>query len=191
MTGHTARSEGDWAFWRPAVLRAPGFDSRQGTRLCSPLAVAAADRLGTAGQAAPDWAAYQAIFAAETVRLGTVIRQIAREPRFQFALASQFRQALDAEFTAIAERLAARAGWPVNLASFLVRVPVTAAQVGACHARPAALAARSGAGQAAPGRPARAGAGRGRCPGLRLGGRPVRQPRHPGRRRRRAGHAPR
>jgi hypothetical protein len=95
VTAHTARSEGDWAFWRPAVLRAPGFDSRLGTMLRSPLAAAAADRLGTAGQAAPEWAAYQATFAAETARLGTVIRQIAREPRFQFALAWQNHQVIE------------------------------------------------------------------------------------------------
>ncbi len=98
MTAHTAKSDSGWAFWRPAVLRAPGFDSRQGTMLCAPLAAAAADRLGSADLAnrmGQDWLDYQATFAAELARLGGVIRQIARQPRFQFALAWQNHQVIE------------------------------------------------------------------------------------------------
>jgi lantibiotic biosynthesis dehydratase-like protein len=98
VTGHTARSDSGWAFWRPAVLRAPGFDSRRGTNLCSPLAAEAADRLSAealANRADPDWLAYQGTFAAEAARLGTVLGQIAREPRFQFALAWQNHQVIE------------------------------------------------------------------------------------------------
>src|SRR6185437_7561810 len=81
MTAHTAQSDSGWAFWRPAVVRAPGFDSRQGARLCAPLD--------------ENWPAYRAAFASEAARLGAEIRQIAREPRFQLALAWQNHQVIE------------------------------------------------------------------------------------------------
>src|SRR6185437_571618 len=95
MTAHTAQSDSGWAFWRPAVVRAPGFDSRQGARLCAPLAAAAADRLVCASPVDENWPAYQAAFASEAARLGAEIRQIAREPRFQLALAWQNHQVIE------------------------------------------------------------------------------------------------
>jgi Lantibiotic dehydratase, N terminus len=84
MTSHVRLAGTDWALWRPAVLRAPGFPAGGFARLCTPGLAAAADRLAETGPAA-----YQDAFAAETAALTTAIRDVSQQPRFQLAVGWQ------------------------------------------------------------------------------------------------------
>ncbi len=93
MTTHAMSYDSGWAFWRPVVLRAPGFPSEQATRLCSPVVAAAADNVADCeDQRSEGWQEYRAAFAAESARLSVIIMEIAQTPRFQFALAWQNHQ---------------------------------------------------------------------------------------------------
>jgi hypothetical protein len=96
MSDYAAQFESGWGLWRPVVLRAPGFPSQQAERLCSPLLAQAADRLADQPDSGGEKrCAYRALFAAETDRLGSVMLDIAQEPRFQFALGWQNHKLVD------------------------------------------------------------------------------------------------
>ena len=97
MTGHVRLPGTDWAFWRPVVLRAPGFPAAGVSQLRTTRLAAAADLLAGAGPAADAAAdtddaqleAYRDVFAAETAALASAIREVSVQPRFQLAVGWQ------------------------------------------------------------------------------------------------------
>ena len=91
MTVHVRLAGADWAFWRPVVLRAPGFPAAGIARLRTPRLAAAADQLTAAGSA-PDATqdrSYREVFAAEVAALTAALGELAVQPRFQLAVGWQ------------------------------------------------------------------------------------------------------
>lgn len=85
-----------WRLWPWALLRAPGFAADGVSRLASPAAARAADAVAEAGRAdAEGEAAYRRTFEQERERLAIAVQDIAREPRFQLALAWQNHHAFE------------------------------------------------------------------------------------------------
>ncbi|HEX5115474.1 MAG TPA: lantibiotic dehydratase [Pseudonocardiaceae bacterium] len=86
---HVPLPGGQWAIWRPVLLRAPGFPAAGVTRLAAPELAALADEVTrpSAGQA--DWAGYRDAFDAGMLRLTARLRDIVTQPRFRLAMTWQ------------------------------------------------------------------------------------------------------
>jgi Lantibiotic dehydratase, N terminus len=92
---HVLSPDGEWALWRPFVLRAPGFPASGVSRLTSPAAAALADKLTENGaDSETARAGYKDAFAAEMIRLTGELRAIALSPAFQSAMTWQNHHAV-------------------------------------------------------------------------------------------------
>lgn len=107
-----------WEFWRPAVVRAPGFPAGTVSRLASPAGARAADEVLAGARAAEEpkgadasgWPAYRTVYADESIRLGEVIQELAGDRRFQLALGWQNRNVLDTALPSLLRRRVAIRG---------------------------------------------------------------------------------
>lgn len=86
---------GRWMLWEHVVLRSAGFPANAGLRLAASDLAAEADTLRSSGDAsAESFAAFESRYAAALEALQPQLRRIAKDSRFQHALAWQNHQAL-------------------------------------------------------------------------------------------------
>jgi lantibiotic biosynthesis dehydratase-like protein len=103
--GHLIRTTPDgWGWWKPLVLRAPGFPAAGVLRLASPELGRAADEVRDAAPHEGDaaWSPFRRTYDATLLELGRTLRDIATSPRFREAVAWQNHRALE---TAVAPLL--------------------------------------------------------------------------------------
>ncbi len=91
---HVTLPSGEWALWKPVLVRAPGFPAAGVTRLAAPALAVAADQVCHASNTDPEWAAYRDTFETEILRLSNELRLIARRRDFQLAFTWQNHHAV-------------------------------------------------------------------------------------------------
>jgi hypothetical protein len=89
---HVTIADGQWALWRQAVLRAPGFPAARLSALAAPGLAAMIDAMPAGVEVTAD---YRARYATEMAGIGAEVQRLAAVPDFQRALAWQNRNVLD------------------------------------------------------------------------------------------------